>query len=94
MTEPQITDQDVRDIAEWLHPLWFDSEHGRSQTYGQLEQAVRGALESRGPAMHDRWVRAAVAAELDRIANEAFADDPGALGMLLWTAQEWREGNQ
>lgn len=56
---PDITDQDVGDVAEWLHPLWFESDYGRSQTYGQLLEAVRGALESRAGAMHDRWVAGA-----------------------------------
>lgn len=54
-----ITDEDVQDVAEWLHPVWFNSEHGTSQTYSDLERAVRGALESRADAMRDRWVAAA-----------------------------------
>lgn len=80
--DARVTDEDVErasDAGYWI---------GRPEEEPDMRAALASAYRPGG------LVARAVAAELDRIANEAFADDPGALGMLLWTAQEWREGNQ
>lgn len=88
MTGPEITDEDVEDVAEWLHPIWFESDHGRGQTYGDLLRAVRGALESRAGAMHDRWA----VGERERIAAQVEAHSCcGAPSLCGATCQDSEE---
>jgi hypothetical protein len=77
--EPRVTAEDVRAAVDAGH----NGQIATSRDYyaAVLHSTLRpGGLVAR-----------AIADELERLANEAFADDPGALGLLLTMATDWRD---
>lgn len=83
--DPRVTDEDVAAAIDACHTDG-DTQIVTGRDYYQA--VLRSTLRPGG------LVARAIADELDRVANEVFLYDPGALGVLLHLAQEWREGSR